>query len=133
MGSRRGLGAWEEKWRIFDELDHLRECIVEKDHLSKYLAKKTTWRWRHPWPGDTWHLPPEPSPAGGCRRSHRRHVTLQTSPLPADGPSGPCRLQGRRHVHVVHAASRGAGTLADSISRSRPSTESHAALILMPD
>jgi hypothetical protein len=33
-----------------------------------------------PWPGDTWHVPPGPVPAGACRRWHRRHVRLRSKP-----------------------------------------------------
>jgi hypothetical protein len=42
--------------------------------MRKNLSKRTSCGWRHPWPGDTWHVPPGPVPVGPCRRSHRRHV-----------------------------------------------------------
>jgi hypothetical protein len=53
--------------RIFDESDHLRECIGKKDHLWKLLPKRTSAEWRQAWAGGTWHLPPGAEPAGGCR------------------------------------------------------------------
>jgi hypothetical protein len=50
---------------------------VKKDHVWIFLAKKTTSEWRHPWLGDTWHVPPRPKPARGCRRWQRRQVVCR--------------------------------------------------------
>jgi hypothetical protein len=66
-------------FRIFDRRDHLHQWNVKRDHLWKYLPKKTPSEWRHPWPGDTWHVPPGPVPAGACRQCPRRHVAVPRS------------------------------------------------------
>jgi hypothetical protein len=85
----------ESSSRIFDASDHLRQCNVKKDHVWNFLAKKTTWRWRHVWPGDTWNVPPGPTTARGCRHPQSRHVCCRRRPL----------------EEVGHAAWAGAGRL----------------------
>jgi hypothetical protein len=64
-------GPWNG---FFDIWDHLREWNARKDHLQIFLSKRTPYEWRHPWPGDTCHVPPGPVPAGPCRRCRCRHV-----------------------------------------------------------
>jgi hypothetical protein len=50
---------------IFDASDHLCEWNARKDHLRKFLSKKTP-----------------VVPASPCRRSHRRHVRQHAALLP---------------------------------------------------
>jgi hypothetical protein len=126
------------RFRIFDIWDHLHQWNGKKDHLWQILSKNTTWEWRHPCPGDTWHVPPGPMPALPCRRSQTRHVAVATSPLPAVWPGGPCRLpqfrQGDvaacRHPRCRHPLAFAAPTAdrhpAESRRRFPHGTDSHA-------
>jgi hypothetical protein len=55
-------------------------CPIEmskRTTFEKKLIKKTTSEWRHPWPDDTWHMPPGPKPARGCRRWQHRQVVCR--------------------------------------------------------
>jgi hypothetical protein len=92
--------------RIFDIKDNLREWNARKDHLWNFLSKKTPYGWWHVWPGDTWHVPPGPTPAWGCRHQQRRHVAWHLTPFVAICHSGPCRLPRCRHADVAPCRQR---------------------------
>jgi hypothetical protein len=86
--------------RIFDETDHLRECIGKKDHLWKPLPKRTRSEWRHAWQ----------AARGTCRHCHRRQggaaYTISGMWLGrlAVGGGGPCRLHHSRQAAEVAPA-----------------------------
>jgi hypothetical protein len=75
--------------------------MIEKTTCENFLSKRTSCGWRHPWPGDTWHVPPGPMPAPPCRCCQTRHVAVATSPVTAVWPGGPCRLPQFRQGDVA--------------------------------
>jgi hypothetical protein len=88
-------------------LTHKTTCVsemLEKTTCEKILSKTTPYEWQHPWPGDTWHVPPGPVPAGPCRRCQTRHVAVGRRRSRPFGQGGPCRLHGSRHAELAAAA-----------------------------
>jgi hypothetical protein len=80
--------------------------MLKRTTTEKYCQKRTTPGWRHVWPGVTWHVPPGPTPARGCRLSQRRHVTCRVTPSTAVSEGGPCRPRHRRQVDVAPCRQR---------------------------
>jgi hypothetical protein len=100
------VGTHAVRWGIFDIWDHLHQWNDKRDHLWNYLLKRTLTEWRHPWPGDTWHVPPGPVPASSCCRWHFRQVAVRTLPLAAVRLGGPCCLWGCRQADMAPCRQR---------------------------
>jgi hypothetical protein len=74
--------------------------MLKKTPSEKFCQKGPTVGGGTPAAGDTWHLPPLASPAGPCRRWHRRHVRPPSSRVTWPNGGGgmpPCRQWGWRH------------------------------------
>jgi hypothetical protein len=82
--------------------------------MPKNLSKKTPYGWRHGWPGDTWKVPPGPTPASACRHSQSRHVGWLVAPSTTAGPAA-IAVAGKVTWHP--AAILVSGTLALALAR----------------
>jgi hypothetical protein len=77
--------------------------MLEKTTCEIFCQKRPPTSGGTPWPGDTWHVPPGPVPAGPCRRYRCRHVVSVR-------PGGPCRHPRCRQGDVIRAATSPAAT-----------------------